>query len=150
MNEERRISGARRPIAWLVTVVLVYLADLGAELLCMLGQWIVDFLGQMTPFQIVISVALCGGIFTSLVIYTITAIPQLIIILCEKIYPTHHAFRYYFVGVLEIIGCALFVLLGIRGLISGGNMFWFYARCAYIAIRSLVLMLFGREIAEGN
>lgn len=148
MNEERRISGARRPLAWVVVVILAYLSDVASGLLCELGIWLSSFLAHMTPFQIVICMVLFGGTFVGLAYYALSMIPLLIVYLCDRVYPSNHAFRYYFVGVCTIIVSACCILMAIFGLITSDTMFWVYARYVYMIIHSVWLMVIGRSNAE--
>ena len=138
----------KRVISWVAVVTMMIFSNLIASWLAKLGIWLCSFLGEMTNFQIVICLFLFGGTYTGLVTYALTSIPMWIASLGDMIYPSNHAFRYYFCGVWQIIGCAILIICGICGLVAGGAMFWFYAQYIYLIIQAIILMVIGKEKAE--
>lgn len=143
---EQKRNWILRPVAWIATIAMVLGLQLIAELICDLGELLVIIASRLSTIVIVILATIFGGAYLSLWFYAATMLPVLLVSLSEKIYPSHHAFRYYFVGIYEIIGCALLILAAIFGFVSGGSMFWFYARYAWLIIASITMIVTGRSV----
>lgn len=136
-----------RPVAWAVTIIMIFAMQLAAELICRLGDWLVYQLGGLSTIMIIFLVLMFGSAFVSLFFYSAFVLPSLFVSLSDKIYPSNHAFRYYFLGILEIAGCVFLVFAAIMGAVQGGSMFWFYARYAWLIFASVVMMIYGRSNA---
>ena len=137
-----------RPVSWAVLIILLFLMELAAELICMLGSQLVSLLSGLSTLVVIFLVMAFGSIYLGLVSYSAFFIPLLIVIACDKIYPSNHAFRYYFVSIIGIVIFAFLIVAGIMGIVSGGEMFWFYVRCAYLIVGMIVLMVSGHQKAE--
>lgn len=135
-----------RPVAWIATIAMVLGLQLIAELICNLGEWLVIIASRLSTIVIVILATIFGSTYLGLYFYAAMILPALLVSFSEKIYPSHHAFRYYFVGIYEIFGCVLLILFAILGLVSGGSMFWFYARYAWLIIASITMIVTGRSV----
>lgn len=144
----RKRSWILRPVSWAAVLLLVYLAEAIAGWLCKLGVWALSLLSGMTTFQIIMVIVFAGGMYSGLVIYALTTVPMLIVKICDFIYPSNHAFRYYFSGIIGIIGQLLTIVLAIAGYIVGGSMFWLYAKSVYLIIQYIIIMLLARESAN--
>ncbi len=145
---EQKRSLALRPIAWVCTILMVLALQYIAEVACRLGELLFVWINGLSTVVIVILVVAFGGTFCSILFYAAIGLPSLLVALSDKIYPSNHAFRYYFVGIYEIIGCVILILAGVGGLVSGGPMFWFYARYIWLIIASIVMMVNGRSEAK--
>ena len=135
-----------RPVAWIATIAMVLGLQLIAELICNLGEWLVIIASRLSTIVIVILATIFGSTYLGLYFYAAMILPALLVSFSEKIYPSHHAFRYYFVGIYEIIGCALLILFAIFGFVSGGSMFWFYARYVWLIIAIITMIVTGRSV----
>lgn len=145
---EQKKSWILRPIAWICTIIMMLAMQFIAELICRLGESLILWLGELSTVAIVFWAMIFGSAALSLFFYSATFLPSLVVSLSDKIYPSNHAFRYYFVGLYEIVGCVLLILAAIVGLVSGGSMFWFYVRYAWLIIASIVMMVTGRSEAK--
>jgi hypothetical protein len=134
-----------RPIAWLFTCLAIIALPIAAEYVCKLGGFLVGFLDNFSTLIVIILVLMFGSIYLSLFVYSATILPSLLVSISNLIYPTHHAFRFYFVGVYLLIFSASLIIAGILGFVSGGPMFWYYARYGWLAFSALMLMLTGRS-----
>lgn len=137
-----------RPVAWLVTILLMLGLQFVAELLCKLGGYLVYWLSGMSTVVIILLAMAFGGTFLSLFFYSAIMLPSVIVNLADNIYPSNHAFRYYFVGLYELVACGLLVFMALNGMVSGGSMFWFYARYGWLAIASVIMMIVGNSNAK--
>lgn len=137
-----------RPVAWLFTCLAIFALPLAAEYICKLGGFLIGYLDRFSTVVVVILVLLFGGFYLSLFIYSATILPSLFVSISNLIYPTHHAFRFYFVGIYLLVFCAILIVAGILGLVSGGAMFWYYARYGWLAFASVLLILSGRDSAS--
>lgn len=148
INMEKKKSWILRPVAWASTVLMMlatqYIVDLMRKLLLLIYSW----LNELPVVAIVIIVISLGGVVGSILWCAALGIPTLIVQLSDKIYPSHHAFRYYFVGVYEIVGCAFLLFAAVMGAVKGGSMFMFCAQYIYLIIISVVMMLTGRSEAN--
>ena len=134
-----------RPVAWAATIAMVLGLELIARLICRLGAWLVLLASGLSTIAIVILATLFGGAYLSLYFYAAIFLPALLVTFSDIIYPSHHAFRYYFVSIYEIIGCVLFIVAAIIGVVNGGSLFWFYAKCAWLIIAGIVMIVTGRS-----
>lgn len=137
-----------RPVAWAFTILAMigmqYLADLARRLVAHLLVW----LGGLSTIAIVGFVLVFGGAVCGILYYSAFMIPVLVVSLSDAIYPSNHAFRYYFVGIYEIIGCALLIVAGIAGLIRGGLMILFYAQYGWLILASVIMIVTGHQNAK--
>ena len=147
-NVEQKKPWFLRPIAWICTIVMVLAIQLAAELICRLGEYLILWLGGLSTVTIVILVLLFGSVFCGLFFYSAFMLPALLVTASDKIYPSNHAFRYYFLGLYEIAGCAFLIYAAITGAVHGGSMFWFYARYGYLIFASIIMMISGRSAAN--
>lgn len=137
-----------RPVSWSVLIILLVFLEFAAELIFLLGSYLVSLLSGLSTLVVIILVMAFGSMYLCLVSYSVFLIPMLIVMASDKIYPSNHAFRYYFVGILGILVFAFLIIAGIVGMVSGGVMFWFYARCAYVIVGMIALMIYGHQKAE--
>ena len=137
-----------RPVAWIFTCFAILALPFVAELVCKLGAFLVSCLDNLSTVIVIILVMMFGSIYLSLFTYSAMILPSLFVNLSDAIYPTHHAFRFYFVGSYLILYCLAIVAAGILGFVSGGPMFWFYVRHGWLAFSSIMLMVYGREKAN--
>lgn len=150
---EKKRSVLLRPVAWIATVTLTYCMGMISKLVCNLGVWAVNEFSHLSIGMVILLVILFGSIYISIYFYSAVLLPQLLVFVSDFIYPSNHAFRYYFVGVLEIIICAIAVFGGIRGWIvqtGSTSMFWFYAAYVHFILAMIVMMLHGRSASEGR
>ena len=137
-----------RPIAWMLICLSVWVLPLVGELVCNLGSFLVNYLNQLSTVAVVILVILFGSIYLSLFGYSAILLSSLFVTVSNWVYPTRKAIRYYFIGIYLILSCVVFILSGILGFISGGEMFWFYARFVWLAFASIMLILYGVEAKQ--
>ena len=137
-----------RPVAWICTIIMMIGMQYVAELICRLGEYLVLWLGGLSTIAVVFWAMIFGSAVLSLFFYSATILPSLAVTLSDKIYPSNHAFRYYFVGIYEIIGCATLIFFAIIGMVKGGSLFWFYARYVWLIIASITMMINGRSEAK--
>lgn len=137
-----------RPVSWVCTVLMMILLEIAATLICLLGEYFTYKLSTLSTIGIVILVMAFGSTFVGLFFYSITYLSALLVELSDKIYPSHHAFRFYFFGLYEILGCVLHIISALIGNVKGDLMFWFYARYVWLIIASISVMLGGRAAAN--
>ena len=137
-----------RPIAWILICSAVWILPLAGELVCNLGSFLVDYLDQLSTVAVVILVILFGSLYLGLFGYSAVLLPSLFVIASNWIYPTHKALRYYFIGIYLIIASVILAFSGFAGLVTGGEMFWFFARYAWLAFASVMLILCGAETKQ--
>lgn len=145
---EKKKLWVLRPVAWICTIVLMLGMQFVAELICGLGEYLILWLSDLSTVVIVILALLFGSAFCGLFFYSAIILPSLLISISDKIYPSNHAFRYYFVGLYEIAGCVLLIIAAANGIVSGGSMFWFYARYGWLILASIIMMTTGRSEAK--
>ena len=148
---EKKRSGLLRPVAWIVTAVLICCMEWVSKLVCKLGSWAVNEFSHLSTGMIILLVLLFGSIYVGLYIYSAVILPQLLVSVSDAIYPSNHAFRYYFSGTIDIILCIVFIVGGILGwIIQTGNtsMFWFYASRVHFAIAMIIMMRHDHSSAE--
>ena len=147
---EKKKPWILRPVAWLFTCLAIFLLPLAAEYICKLGYFLVGYLDRFSTVVVVILVLMFGSLYLSLLWYSAAIISALFIHISNAIYPTHHAFRFYFVGIYLILYCAIVIAAAILGFVSGGAMFWFYARHVWLAFASIIFIAYGRASAVEN
>lgn len=145
---EQKKSWFFRPVAWICTILMILALQYVAELICQLGAFLTVWLGGLSTIMVVILVLLFGSVFCGLFFYSAVILPQLLVSLSDKIYPSNHAFRYYFVGLYEIAGCAFLIYSAAIGAVSGGSMFWFYARYVWLILACAIMMVSGHGAAK--
>ena len=91
---------------------------------------------------------ICLSLFASLVYISARFLPVLIIYLSDKIYPSNHAFRYYFIGIVSSLIYAIVLFSAIRSKIPLGPNFWTYALFVYLIFSSIVMIVHGHVDAE--
>ena len=147
---EKWKSWVLRPVAWGSTALLMmatqYIVDIMRKLLSFVFSW----LSGLPVVATVIIVISLGGVVVSVLCWAAIGIPVLIVSLADKIYPSHHAFRYYFVGAYEIAGCALLLFAAGMGAVKGGSMVMFCAQYIYLIIISAIMMFAGRKEAKSR
>lgn len=136
------------PVAWLCAIVMLCAVDALSGLLCKLGIWLVNWVSSFSTLGIILFAMLFGSAFVGLFYWAMTLLPQALVFLSDLVYPSNHAFRYYFLGVLYILFYLLAVLCGILGIVKGGVMFWFYVKCAALIWASVLMMIRGKAAAE--
>lgn len=137
-----------RPVAWICTIIMVLGLQLIAQLLCRLGEYLILWLGGLPTVAVVLLVLAFGSVFCSVFFYSAVTLPSLLVSISDKIYPSNHAFRYYFVGLYEIAGCAFLIFAAVMGAVTGGSMFWFYARYGWLILASVIMMVSGNSEAK--
>lgn len=145
---EKKISWVRRPIAWICTYILLQLVDTFSGFVCMLLSSLIGWMGGLSTVVIVILVVMFGSVISSAIIYSIFTVPALLVSLLDKIYPSNHAVRYYLFGAYKLLNLAVFVYAGIIGAVSGGSLFWYYAKLVYSAVLNVGIMVAGWLHAE--
>lgn len=147
-NMKKKKSLFFRPVAWIATILLMLGLQFVAELLCKLGGYLVYWLSGMSTVVIILLAMAFGGTFLSVFFYSAIMLPSVIVNLSDNIYPSNHAFRYYFVGLYELVACGLLIFMALNGMVSGGSMFWFYARYGWLAAASVIMMVVGNGNAK--
>lgn len=137
-----------RPVAWICTIVMVLGLQLVAELLCRLGGYLVLWVSGLSTAAIIVLVLIFGGLFCSLFFYSAILLPSFLVTVSDKIYPSNQAVRYFFAGIWEVAGCAFLITMAAAGAVSGGSMFWFYARHAWLILASIIMMVAGNNEAK--
>ena len=147
---EHKKSWILRPVAWILTIIMMLALQFVAQLLSLLGEYVFMWLSGLSTVAVVLLSMVFGGTFLSIFFYSAIFLPSFAVTIADKVYPSNHAFRYYFVGIYEIIGCALLIYAGIIGAVSGGSIFWFYARYIWLIVVSVIMMLIGRNEANSR
>ncbi len=137
-----------RPVAWVATSIMFVGLKLVGELMCLVGEYLTYRLDGLSTISVIIWTMLFGSTIIGLFFYSATFLSSLLVTLSDKIYPSNHAFRYYFVGIYEIINCASWIISAIMGNVHGDYMFWFYAQNGWLIYASVVMMLIGRSMSE--
>ena len=142
---KRKRNSLLRPVAWIATVVLIYCIGLVSTLVCTLGAWAVSELSRLSTGMVILLVILLGSEYSGILL------PHLLVFASDFIYPSNHAFRYYFSGIITLIFCAFSVIGCIRGWIvqtGDTSIFWFYATYSHLALSAIIMMLRGRSSSE--
>lgn len=134
-----------RPVAWIATCAMFVVVKLLGEVVCLIGEYATYRLDNSSTIAIILVALLFGTTAIGFFFYSATFLPGVLVSLSDKIYPSHHAFRYYFIGICEIINCVSWIISGITGTVMGDYMFWFYAQNVWLIYASIVMMLVGRS-----
>lgn len=137
-----------RPVAWIATCAMFVAVKLLGELVCLLGEYATYRLDNLSTIAVILFALLFGSAAIGLFFYSATFLPAVLVSLSDKIYPSHHAFRYYFIGIYEIINCASWIIYAINGNVEGNYMFWFYAQNGWFIYASVTMMLVGRSASN--
>lgn len=137
-----------RPVAWGCTIIMLICLEYASAFIFNVAEYLIDRLNDFSTVVIVIIVVTFGSTFLGILVYSAFVLPGLAVTLSDKIYPSNHAFRYYFVGIYELVGCAFMLMAAMAGNIVGGSMFWFYAENIWLAVASVMLMVTGRDEAN--
>ena len=92
-----------RPVAWIATYTMFVVVKLLGELVCMLGEYATYRLDNLSTIAVILFALLFGSTAIGIFFYSATFLSATLVTLSDKIYPSHHAFRYYFIGIYEII-----------------------------------------------
>lgn len=139
-----------RPVAWIATILMVILMEFAAGIIFNIVEYIFTKLDDLSTAGVVILTIVFGGTFLGLLSYPVNLLAALIVELSDKIYPSNHAFRYYFVGIYELLECAWWLLLGVTNSVKGGSMILYYAEIIWLAAASVRIMIWGRAEANGR
>ena len=145
---KKKKSWILRPVSWLCTLAMYYVMCIVSAFLCSIGRQIVDWLGTLPTLAIILLTMAFGSLFASLVYISARFLPVLIIYLSDKIYPSNHAFRYYFIGIVSSLIYAIVLFSAIRSIIPLGPNFWTYALFVYLIFSSIVMIVHGHIDAE--
>lgn len=137
-----------RPVSWLCTLAMYYVMCIISAFLCFLGRQIVNWLGTLPTLAIILLTMAFGSLFVSLVYISARFLPVLIVYLSDKIYPSNHAFRYYFIGIISSLIYAVTLISAIRNKIPFGSNFWTYAMYVYLIFSSIIMIVHGHIDAE--
>lgn len=149
-NMEKKKSWVMRPVAWVCTLAMVLGIQFIGWLICYVGGILTAWLSGLSTVVIVLLVLTLGSVIGGAVWFAVTCLPLILVEVSDKIYPSHHAFRYYFIGIYEIASCAFLIYMAIIGAVRGGSMFWFYARFLYIILASVLMIVYGRNAAKSR
>lgn len=123
-----------RPVAWVCTYLSLFLMTRIAEWMCTLGGRLIQWLNSLSTAVIVILVFSCGGIIGAVLIWSIFMVPAFIVSLADWIYPTNRGMRYYVLGSHTVVGYLFIIYVTMVGAVSGGSLFWVYAKSIYLII----------------
>lgn len=143
-------SWVLRPVAWLCTLVMCCFIDAIAGLLCRLGIWLVGLLGDFSTIGIILFITFIGTSFCSLFFWAMTMLPNLLVSLSDNIYPSNHAFRYYFLGIAWIGLCLLLAIFGVLKIITSSSMVWFYIKLAAQILAAALMIIHGYADAKNR
>lgn len=136
-------KGFMRPIAWVATWVIVLLLEQLARLICGVGGWLVSLVSGWSTIAVIVAAVFFGGTFISVFFYSALFSGTVAAVASEYLYPSKKGARYWFFGIYEILGCCIIVLAGVFGFVSGGPLFWFYARYVWLMIFAVSLIFHG-------
>lgn len=141
---------ALRPVSWITSIIMLFILQISAELICNLGEFLISCLSGLSTIAFIALVLLFGGLYCSLYFHSAYMMSCLFVTVSDKIYPSNHAFRYYFLGIYEIIGCCFLIFAAMTGSVTGGSMFWFYARYVWLITSSVLMIIYGRSESESR
>lgn len=144
----KKRSAILRPVAWISAIVLLLAMEAISGLIFALGVELTSWMSGLSTLAVIFLVMAIGSVYLGLVSYSIWIVPMLLVIACDWIYPSKHAFRYNFIGVIEILICIVYVVLGATDFIQGDIMFFFYANKVHIALSAVAMMFIGHQQAE--
>lgn len=139
---------ALRPVAWGCTMLLALGMDIISGLIFRLGTELVFWLSGLSTLVVVFLVMALGSIYLGLATYSVWIVPFMLVHLSDLIYPSNHAFRYYFIGIFQVIGCVVCIISAANGILVRDIMFFLYANMVHLAISSIVMMIYGRQKSE--
>lgn len=145
---EKKKSWILRPVSWLCTLAMYYVMCIISAFLCFLGRQIVNWLGTLPTLAIILLTMAFGSLFVSLVYISARFLPVVIVYLSDKIYPSNHAFRYYFIGIISSLIYAVTLFSAIRNKIPFSSNFWTYAMYVYLIFSSIIMIVHGHIDAE--
>lgn len=122
--------------------------DIISGLIFRLGTELVFWLSGLSTLVVIFLVMALGSIYLGLVTYSTWLVPSALVFLSDLIYPSNHAFRYYFVGIFQVVCCLICIVLAAKGIIVQDIMFFLYANMVHLAISAIVMMLYGRGKSE--
>lgn len=137
-----------RPIAWGCAMLMSLGMDIISGLIFRLGTELVFWLSGLSTLVVIFLVMALGSIYLGLVTYSAWIVPSILVYLSDAIYPSNHAFRYYFIGIFQMIGCVFCIIAAARGLLVQDIMFFLYANMVHLAVSALVMMFLGRGKSE--
>ena len=94
-----------RPVAWIATCAMFAVVKLLGELVCLIGEYTTYRLDNLSTIAIIFIALSFGSAAIGFFFYSASFLSATLVTLSDKIYPSHHAFRYYFIGISEIISC---------------------------------------------
>lgn len=145
---ERKKFWVMRPVAWIATYAMFVVVKLLGELVCLLGEYATYRLDNLSTIAVILFALLFGSTAIGVFFYSATSLSALLVSLSDKIYPSHHAFRYYFIGIYEIVNCVSWIVYAITGNVTADYMFWFYAQHGWLIYASVTMMLVGRSVSN--
>lgn len=148
MNKTR--NPIMRPIAWVAAWVLFLLIEQLARLVCGLGGWLVDLVSGWSTIAVIIAAIIFGGTYVSLYFYSAIFAATVMVMASDYLYPSKKGARYWVFGIYEIVGNVALILLCAIGpkfgiVITGGPMFWLYARYVWLIIFAASSILCGKS-----
>ena len=129
-------------------MILALLMDIISGLIFRLGTELTFWLSGLSILAIIFLVMALGSIYLGLAGYSIWFVPILLVTASDWIYPSKHAFRYYFIGIFQVFLCVLNIILGAKGLIVNDIMFFFYANMIHLALSAAAMMFIGHVKSE--
>ena len=146
--EEKKVSGWKRPIAWIVCLLLFGLAGIVSDLLRKASVWVCDFLSIQSTVVVVLILIFLGGTYIKIILWSCPIISEIIISTSESVFPTKTGLRYSITGGFYILYYLFFIVLGSIGIVKGRYMFLFYAFSVYMIILSYFVMVLGKNLAS--
>lgn len=152
-NMKKTRNPIMRPVAWVATWVMLLLIEQVARLVCGLGGWLVGLASGWSTIVVIIVAIIFGGTYLSLYFYSSVMVATITVTASNFLYPTKKGARYIAFGVYELIGNVAFILLCAIGpklgiVVTGGPLFWLYARYVWLIIFSICLISCGKSSAS--
>lgn len=149
-NMKKTRNPIMRPVAWVATWVMLLLIEQVARLVCGLGGWLVGLASGWSTIVVIIVAIIFGGTYLSLYFYSSVMVATITVTASNFLYPTKKGARYIAFGVYELIGNVAFILLCAIGpklgiVVTGGPLFWLYARYVWLIIFSICLISCGKS-----
>lgn len=141
-------SWVLRPIAWICTIAMWLCVDVLLGLLCRLGGYLIYWLSGFSTLGIILLATVIGSPYLWLFWFADTALPNILVSLSDKIYPSKRGGRYLLVGISTILSLLLSMLLLIRGHIRTDGSFWLYVRLICLVFASVMLMVCSKSAVE--
>lgn len=151
MNKTRK--PIMRPIAWVLTWAMLLLIEQIARLVCGLGNWLVALVSGWSTIAIIIAAIIFGGTYVALYFYSSVIAASMAVVASDYLYPSKKGARYLTFGIYELVGDIVLILLCAVGpklgiVITGGPMFWLYARYVWLIIFAVSLIACGKSCAS--